>query len=259
MIKAGYDFLGNICILKFPEGTSKKNKINFARKLMRERKQVTSVLEKTEKVSGRLRTIITKYLAGKNTKETLYNESGCVFKLNVDSCYFSPRLSNERLEIAGKIKPNDRVLVLFSGVAPFPIVIAKHSKARKVVAVELGKECSKYARENVKLNKLVDRVEIIQGDVKRLDKLLEKNSKFDSIVMPRPQLKETFLKYIWKFCKRGTRVYYYDFGKDANEILEKILSEAKKARKKLRILNFKKAGEIAPYKYRWRVDFIVLN
>jgi len=165
------------------------------------------------------------------------------------------------LEIAGKINKNDNVLVLFSGVAPFPIIIAKHSQAKKIVAVELGRECCKYAKENVKLNKLFN-VEIIQGDVKRLDKLNQGSAtpirgKFDVIVMPRPQLTETFLKYIWKFAKKGTKVYYYDFGKDAEEIVDKVLLEAKKSKKKIKIFNFMKAGEIAPYKYRWRVDFIV--
>ncbi|MFH1711375.1 MAG: methyltransferase domain-containing protein [Nanoarchaeota archaeon] len=257
MIKAGYDFLGNVAILKFPEKTKSKEKKEFAKKILKERKNVETVLEKAEKVHGRLRTITTKHLAGKKTKEALYCESGCLFKLNVDSCYFSPRLSNERLEIAGKIKKNDKVLVLFSGVAPFPIVIAKHSQAKKVVAVELGRECFKYALENVKLNKLYN-VEIIQGDVKKIDKLIKKE-KFDLIVMPRPQLKETFLKYIWKFAKKNSRVYYYDFGKDAEEIIDKVILEAKKSKKKIKIFNFKKAGEIAPYKYRWRVDVRVMN
>lgn len=258
MIKAGYDFFGNICILKFPDKTTGKDKQEFAKKVLAERKNVSIILEKTEKVSGRLRTIKTRFLAGKKTKEALYRESGCIFKLNVDSCYFSPRLSNERLEMAGKIKTNDRVLVLFSGVAPFPIVIAKHSKPKKIVAVELGRECSKYALENVRVNKVVDRVEIIRGDVRRIDKLLEKNIKFEKIVMPRPQLKDSFLKYVWKFCKKNTEIYYYDFGRDATLIVNRVLSEAKEAGKNVRVIGFKKAGEIAPYKYRWRVDLKIL-
>ncbi len=260
MIKAGYDFLGNICILKFPEKTKEKEKREFAKKLMQERKQVTTVLEKSEKVKGRLRTLKTKFLAGKKTKEALYNESGCRFKLNIDSCYFSPRLSNERLEIASKIGKDDKVLVLFSGVAPFPIVIAKHTRAGRIVAVELGKECCKYAKENVKLNKTYN-IEIIQGDVKKLNQgsATPIREKFDKIVMPRPQLKDSFLKYIWKFCRKNTEIYYYDFGKDAEEILKKILKEAKKVGKNIRVINFKKAGEIAQYKYRWRADIRVLN
>jgi tRNA (guanine37-N1)-methyltransferase len=250
-----YDVLGNIAILKFKEGIKLGEKKKQAKSLMLERPNITTVLEKTEKVKGRLRTIKTRLLAGENTKEAVYKENGCVFKLNVESCYFSPRLSSERLEIAGKCRKFERILVLFAGVSPFSIVIAKVSGA-KVVSVELGRECCKYGKENVKLNR--GDVEIVQGDVKKLKKLI-KLEKFDRIVMPRPQLKDTFLEYVWPYSRKGTEIYYYDFGDDAEEILEKVSREAKKARRKIKILNVKKAGDIAPFRYRWRIDMRVLN
>lgn len=276
-----YDVLGNIAILKFKKET-RKQKLRIARAILKEHKNISTVLEKKDKIKGRLRTMKTNFIFGKKTKEALYLESGCKFKLNIEKCYFSPRLSGERLEIAGKIKKKDKVLILFAGVAPFSIIIAKKTGA-KVVSVELGRDCCKYALENVKLNKLRN-VEIIQGDVKnppskwKLCRILEHpenhrgnqdfpcvrklsnliSDKFDVIVMPRPQLKETFLRYIWKFTKKGTRIYYYDFGKNLSEIVKKVEDEAKKGRRKIKIINMKKAGDIAPYKYRFRIDFIVL-
>ena len=59
--------------------------------------------------------------------------------------------------------------------------------------------------------------------------------------------------------KKGTRIYYYDFCKvdEIKDIKEKILREAKKHKKKIKILNIKPAGEIAPYTIRIRVDFQV--
>ena len=68
---------------------------------------------------------------------------------------------------AAGIKKGDEVLVMFAGVAPFSIVIAKNSRAKKVFSVEINKEATKYAKQNVELNKLKDKVEIIQGDVKK--------------------------------------------------------------------------------------------
>jgi len=177
-----------------------------------------------------------------------------LFKLNIEKCYFFFFFSGERLEIAKKIKSKEKVLVMFSGVGPYSVVIGKLSKCRKVVSVELSKQCNKYARENVRLNKL-ENVEIIQGDVKKIvPKLREK---FDVIVMPRPQLKEIFLKEAFKVSKKGTRIYYYDFGRDLGKVLEKIFRESKKVRKKIEVMKVKKAGEIAPYKYRFRIDFVV--
>jgi len=199
----------------------------------------------------------TKYVAGEKSKEALYRENQCSFRFNIDKTYFSPRLSNERKEIAGKVKKKDEVLVMFAGVAPFSIVIAKKSKAN-VVSNEINRQANKYAKINVDLNNLKDKVELVQGDIKRIAPKLKK--KFDVIVMPRPQLKESFLKEAFKLSKKSTRIYYYDFCKqgEINDIVEKVKSEAKKSRKKIKILNKKVAGEIAPYRARVRIDFKIV-
>ncbi len=244
------DIIGSIAILKFPEKTSKSEKKNFALNLLKNQKNIKTVLEKSEKVKGRLRTIKTRYLAGIKTKETVHKESGCLFKLDTDSCYFSPRLSGERLDIARKIKKG-RVLIMFAGVGPFSIIIAKQNPQVKVTSIELGKECCKYAHENAKLNRL-DNIKPIQGDVKKV--ILKLKEKFDYIVMPRPQLKDTFLEDALKVSRRGTIIFYYDFSSNSVEITEKI-----KKFKQLKIISIKKAGDIAPYKFRWRVDLKVVK
>jgi len=259
MKTGSYDLLGNVAIVKFPRGFKAGEKKKFALKILRENKSVKTILEKIGKIKGRLRTHKTKYLAGEKTKEVLYHENGCVFRFNVDTSYFSPRLSNERREIAGLIKKDENVLVMFAGVAPFSIVIAKNSKAKKVVSVEINREASKYAKLNVELNRLKDKVEIVQADVKKFAERYKGKEKFDVIVMPRPQLKDSFLKQAFMLSKKGTRIYYYDFCKsdETEKIIEKIKNEAKINKKKIKILKTKIAGEIAPYKIRLRVDFIV--
>jgi len=253
-----YDILGTVAIAKFPEGTDAKDKKKFAEKLLQEQKMIKTVLEKKEKIKGRLRKLSTEFVAGEKTKEVLYRENNCVFRFNVDETYFSPRLSNERKEIASKIKKDEVVLVMFAGVAPYSIVIAKNSKAKKVFSNELNRQANKYAELNISLNKLKDKIELVSGDANKIHEKIKQ--KFDVIVMPRPQLKDSFLKEAFMLSKKGTRVYYYDFCKeeDINLIVEKVKEEAKKAKKKIKILEVKKAGEIAPYKVRLRVDFKIL-
>lgn len=255
-----FDVFGNLAIVNFPKNFTQKDKKKFAEKLMKDNKVIKTVLEKSGKFKGRLRKLTTKYILGEKTKEVLYRENNCVFRFNIDNTYFSPRLSNERREMASKIKKNEKVLVMFAGVAPFSIVIAKNSKARKVVTNEINRLANKYAKLNVELNKLKDKIEFWDGDLKRVAEK-KKKEKFDVIVMPRPQLKDSFLKQAFMLSKKNTRIYYYDFCKieDQNNIIEKIKLEAKKFKKKIKILNIKKAGEIAPYKIRLRVDFRVLN
>lgn len=258
MVQRAFDVLGNIAIVNFPKEAKLKEKKKFAEEVLKNNSGIKTILEKTGKVKGRLRKPETKFLAGEKTKEVRYRENNCVFRFNVDTTYFSPRLSNERKEIALEIKKGEEVLVMCAGVAPFPIVIAKNSKAKKIYSNEINKEANKYAKLNIELNKLKDKVELVPGDIKKVAGKLDK--KFDVIVMARPQLKDTFLKEAFSLCKKGTRIHYYDFIpiEKKDSIIEKIKSEAEKAKIKIKILGEKKAGEIAPYKIRIRVDFKVL-
>lgn len=255
----GYDITGNIAIIKFKKGVKQTEKKKVANNLLKTQGSVRTVLEKSQKFSGRLRTLKTKYIAGEKNKEAFYKENNAEFRFNVETCYFSPRLASERKEIAAMVKKGEEVLVLFGGVAPFAIVIAKNSPASRVVSVELGRECSKYALENVKRNKLQNKVEIIQGDVNRI--LPKIKTKFDRIVMARPNLKASFLDVSYPKIKKGGIIHYYGFYNETDlaQLKELIEKEAKKAKRKIKILKIKKAGDIGVRKYRYRVDIKVLN
>ena len=291
-----YDLIGNIALVKFSRETKLKDKKQYAKKIMSDNKSIKTVLEKVGKFRGRLRKQETKYIAGENTKEVLYKENGCVFRFNIDKTYFSSRLSNERKEVSSQIKKNDVVLVMFAGIAPFPIVIAKNSKAEKIYSNEINREANKYAKMNIELNKVKDKVVLLPGDIKRVAEKWVKAHRdspashplFDVIIMPRPQLKDTFLKEAFSLSKAGTRIFYYDFTKnfskknfgatkpttaptrrkqqdfvgckleEIRKIKEMIKKEALKAGKRIKIIKTKTAGEIGAYKFRIRVDFKII-
>jgi len=255
---ASYDIIGNIAIIK-GDGKTKKQKLEQARELLN-RKSIKTVLEKVGDVKGRLRTIKTKFITGKKNLVAEHKENGCSFNFNVEDCYFSSRLSGERKLIAEKIKRDDKVLVMFAGVGVYPIVIYKLSRPKEVVGIEIGKECCKYFKKNLKLNKTPqERVKIIQGDVKK--KVNTKLGKFDVVVMARPNLKESFLKWGLQASKKGTRIFYYAFSKfdEINKVTKELKDEASNLKRKIKILKTIKAGEIAPYKFRYRVEIKVLN
>ena len=242
----GVDVLGNIAILKFDRETRASEKKKIAADFLVKHKSVRTVRDYSDKFSGRLRTLKTKWLAGEKTTEALYKETGCVFRLNIDTCYFSPRLSSERKNIADFVKKNEKVLVMFGGVAPFAIVIGKLSKCVKVVSVELGRECSKYALQNVKRNKLDGKVDIIQGDVRRvIGKGKKVDELFDRIVMARPNLKDSFLDVAFPMIKKNGIIHYYGFyaEDEIGKMKELLENEAKKAGRKIKTLRIEKAGD----------------
>ena len=253
---ADYDIIGNIVIIK-SEGKTNNQKLKQAKELLK-RPFIKTVLEKSTDIKGRLRTFKTKYVAGIKTLETIQSENNCKFKLNVETCYFSPRQGNDRKLIASKIKKKDNVLVMFSGIAAYPIVIYKTKKPNHITAIEISRECNKYAKENLKINKIPeDKITLIQGDVK---KKIPK-SKFDVIMMTRPNLKTTFLEQALQVSKKGTKIFYHGFchQDDLNKLKQELLDEANKLKRKIKITKTAKAGDIAPYKYRYRVEIKVLN
>jgi len=256
-----YDVVGNIAFIKFDEGRSGAEKKREAARILERHSNISTVLEKVGKISGRLRTMKTKHLAGKKTKEAEYRENGCIFRFNIETCYFSPRLSEERKKLLGECKKGEKILVMFGGVAPYAIVIAKNKRdIEKVTSVEIGKECFKYARWNVKENGVSDRVELVQGDVKKVMPKM-RGIKFDRIIMARPNLEETFLKWALMVSKKGTVIHYHGFchEREQGNLLKKIEDECSENGRDIKIIDVVRAGDIAPGKYRYRVNFVVRN
>lgn len=262
MNQRSFSLMGSVAIVNFKSKTSKAEKLKFAKELISKNKSIKTVLEKSGKFKGRLRKQETNFIAGEKTKEILYKENNCSFRFNIDETYFSSRLSNERKEIASLIRKNDSVFVSFAGVGPFPIVIAKNSFAKEVFSNELNRKANLYAIDNIKRNKVENKVFLIPGDFKKVsEKLKKEGKKFEVIVMPRPQLKDSFLTEAFKISKKGTRIYYYDFCpvEEINEKVSMVEETALKNKRKIKIKKVKNAGEIAPYKVRVRIDFELLN
>ncbi len=256
---ADYDLLGNIAIIKTDVGGRDKSdneKAEQAKELMK-RESVKTVIEKASNVKGRLRKIKVKHIAGVQNLVADYKENNCRFKFDVAGCYFSPRLANDRKEVAKMIGSKERVLVMFAGVGVYPIIIYKLKRPKEVIGIEISKDCCKWFKENIKLNKISEnRVKVIQGDVK---KKVEGLGKFDFIMMARPNLKESFLKYALSVSKKGTRISYHGFcrNNEIDSLVDKLKKEAKEEGKRIKIIKIMKAGDIAPYKFRYRVDMEV--
>ncbi len=260
MKKIPQDIVGDIAILKFPRRTFWIMKKFKAKKFLGKNKNVRTVLEKVVGFSGEFRVPKTKYLAGLKTKHATYTENGCIFKFNIDETYFSPRLSNERRIISDEVtklskKSGTKILVMFAGIAPYPITIAKKlkqaGKTATIISNELNKKANKFARENIRINKLQDYVSISRGDARKLPSIIK--DKFDIILMPRPNLPATFLKTAIKLSKKGTTIFYHGFGTK-----EEVLKEIKKdTGDKIGAIKIRRAGDIGVYKYRWQAQFKV--
>jgi len=248
-----FDVVGEIAIFSdFPEELEKKEKL-IAETLLKLNKNIKTIAKKTKEYSGTYRTPKIRIIAGKRRKTTTHKENNIALKLNIETCYFSPRLSAERLRVASLVKPNESILVMFSGVAPYPLVISKNSKPKEIYAVEINPYAHKFAEENLKLNK-INNIKLFNGDVKKIIPKLKK--KFDRILMPLPKSSEAFLDIVKSASKKGTTINFYTFAHE-DEIPEK-KQKIKSIFPKSKILRTVKCGKASPGKYRICLDFKAL-
>ena len=258
LVPTSFDIVGHILIFSdFPEKLSKKEKI-IGNEILKNFKHVKSVFKKTRKYSGRYRIPKLKLLAGENKKETEYKENNTKIKLNLEKVYFSSRLSTERKRIFGQIKRNEEVLVMFSGSGIQPITIAKNSLANKIYGVEINPTAHKYALENIKLNKVENKIKLFQGDVKKL--LPKINKKFTRIVMPLPKGAKNYLNLALNKIKKNGIIHFYTFSEENkyDNIIKIINNECKKQKRKCKILKLTKCGQYSPKFFRICIDFKII-
>ncbi|MBI2667917.1 methyltransferase domain-containing protein [Candidatus Woesearchaeota archaeon] len=253
LLPKSFDIVGSIAVFSdFPRELKKKEKL-ISNALLKEHKNIRTVAKKIEFYKGKYRTPKISIISGEKTKETMHKENDVLAKLNIETCYFSPRLANERLRIAKLVRPKESILVMFSGVAIYNLVISKNSNAKEIYGIELNKKAHKYALENLRLNK-IENIKLIRGDVKKIIPKLKK--KFDRIIMPLPKNAEDYLDYALKVSKKDTIIHFYDFEHE-NEI-KNSEEKIKNHLKKYKILKIVKCGQYAPRKYRICVDFKIL-
>ena len=116
----------------------------------------------------------------------LLNYNG--MKIVQDDNYFNFSLDSVLLPNFITINSNTKkILDLGTGNAPIPMILTTLTDA-KIYGIELQKEIYDLAVESVGINKLNDRITLINDNMKNLDKYFEVNS-FDIIVSNPPYFK----------------------------------------------------------------------
>jgi tRNA (guanine37-N1)-methyltransferase len=222
MLARGYDLLGNIAIIEI-DGKLRKKEKRIAAAIMRTSKGIETVLAKAGPVSGRYRTRSLRYVAGKRSHMADYNENGCRFIFDVRKSFFSNRLSFERNRISSMSKKSENVIVMFAGVGPFAIEVAKRNPKANVVAIELNGDAYASMCGNIMLNKAKN-VTAVLGDVKQV---AQRYAGFaDRVVMPLPKDSIEFLSDAVGCCKKKATIHMYMItdrhnpGKEAVSVLK---------------------------------------
>ena len=225
-----YDIVGNIAIIRLSPA-SRKNAQNIAKAIMSAHKSVKTVLAQVSPVAGDFRLRRLMHVTGENRTSTIHRESECLFSVDVEKCYFSPRLYHERSRIARLIKPNETVVNMFAGVGCFSITIAKHVNTAKVFSIDVNPAAIQFMRENIRLNRVYGKVIPLLGDSKAIiDRRLQHAA--DRVLVPLPEIAFEYLPSAISALKTsGGWIHYYDFehaGKTENSVEKTKLKVTKK-------------------------------
>jgi tRNA (guanine37-N1)-methyltransferase len=254
-LPTSFDVIGDILLIKLKDDIINYKK-EIANALLKNHKNVKTVCL-IHPVTGELRTRKIKIIAGKKITETIHKEYGLKFLVDIKKAYFSTRLANERKRITNQVQDNEIVVDMFTGVAPFPIMIAKYAKPKIIYAFDKNKNAIKYAKENIKINNVLDKVELVCADALNIPQYLkERDIKADRIIMNLPFSSFNFFSKALQIIKKEGVIHYYEMLTDENlEIQIKKLKEiAKNQQLNLVFNDIRKIKSYSPREFYIGID-----
>jgi tRNA (guanine37-N1)-methyltransferase len=258
-VPRSFDILGSrsgaVAIIEIPEVLN-DYETQIAEAIMAVHGNVKSVLGKESERQGEYRLRELRLLAGDPNTEVIHKESRCSFKLNPKKTYFSTRESTERERVNNLVQDGEEVLIMFSGVAPFPVCIARAHPTVKITGVEVNPIAHSYAIENLVLNRVQDRVTLLLGDVREVCPSLGKT--FDRVLMPLPKGAYEFLDIAVPMVKSEGALHLYHWAPENNlfnEAINLVKDQASKLGREAEFLGGDKVSLYSPRVYKIRADF----
>jgi tRNA (guanine37-N1)-methyltransferase len=260
-IPRALDIIGEIAIAEIPPELKAHERL-IGKAILKSHKNVHTVLAKAGSITGKYRIRDYRIIAGENRTTTIHKEYGCKFKVDITKAYFSPRLSSEHKRVASLVQNKETVIDLFTGVGPFSLLIAKDKADVKVFAIDINSEAIKLLEENIRLNRVEEKVVPLLGDARQI--IEERLSGVaDRVIMNLPEKANEFVDTACKALKpSGGIIHYYGFVRLPETIQDKeaiLTEEVKKNKREINSILFKKiVRETAPYESQFVLDAKIL-
>lgn len=241
---SGIDVIGDVAVVKLRPGVEGRESA-LAEAIMAEMKSVKCVYGQEGGIEGEFRLRRLRHLGGEARTTTTHKENGIRLRLDVETCYFSPRLSTERLRIASRVREGEKVLNMFAGVGPYSVLIAKKAP---VWSCELNAAAYRFHVENNRLNKVERRVTMVEGDAALLPEKTAGEGPFDRILMPHPSQSNAFLPAAASMLAPGGVIHYYRHvtGEDEGEAEARLREEVAALAPRLSVVAVRRVRVVGP-------------
>jgi len=214
-LPGAYQMIGDIIILNLKPSLNKHKK-RIAEVLLKKLTYVKTVCEKTGEITGEYREPQIKKIAGNGT-ETIHQEHGCKFQLDVTKLMWAKGNISERKRIGELPRPGEVIIDMFTGLGYFSIPMAVMSKPRVIYSIEKNPVAYDYLLRNIELNK-INCIKPILGDSKIEALKLEKADRVIMGYLPEPF---EFLGTAFKIIKERAWIHYEGISREDTSEIEK--------------------------------------
>ncbi len=258
-LTGSYDIVGDIALIRLAPSLQHRAAV-IGETILQTNNRLKTVACRNSKHKGEFRTTELEIIAGEKRTQTMVREFGLCYELDLASCYFSVRSGAERRRIASLVQQEERVLVLFSGVAPLPLMIAKYSSAKQVIGVEKNSIAHNFAIKNCKRNRVTERVQLHCADAADLPEEIIAGEKFHRLVMPLPVGGERFLPTTLPLLRRGGTLHFYKMSteKEKKGTVQNLRGIVTANNRTMNLLSIIKTGHCANKLFRYVFEVRIL-
>jgi tRNA (guanine37-N1)-methyltransferase len=253
------DIIGRVALVQIPAPlVAWKNEIGHA--IVAVNRNVETVLVKIGNVEGEQRLRRYEVLVGSANTSTIHKEYGCMYHVDPQTAYFTPRLSEERRRIATLPKRGEVIVDMFASIGAFALQIAKTNPSVTIYAIDINPAAYHFLRRNVAANHVTRVIHPRQGDVRVATKDLV--GTVDRVIMDLPENAEDFIDVVCLLLKpAGGIIHFYGFAADPDPVetlqqrLRQVILEA--GRRVHTVLYSRKIRPIAPRRWHVVLDAVI--
>jgi tRNA (guanine37-N1)-methyltransferase len=255
-IPGGFDRIGDIAVVIMQPGLEALER-EIGETILALHKTIRVVAKRNGQYSGEYRTLPLAIIAGEERLTTLHRENGVNLQLDLAQVYFSVRSAHERARIAALVEPGETVAVLCSGIGPFPLIIARHSKATEVIGIEKNPFAHAYALQNLRANRKIASVRFCEGDAAQV--LPSLHHRFDRILIVLPHGGESLLPCSLAALKPGGVLHFYDMQAKScsTATYDKVATACRKDCRRIRRFKVTTCGNCGPTVHRVCLDAVI--
>ena len=287
--KKSFDVIGDVAVLNSLEHAEDIDPEILGQQILNKNKAIKVVAARANNLQGSERKPNQlQILAGihRSPMMTSHKEFGVACVIDLEECFFAPRMASERLRLCQQVARGEHVLVVFSGVGMEALQIAAKTECTSITTIELNKvavQCGERGKQLLSRNSSLkgaqekaNKITLLEGDAMEVLPTLPLQY-YHRIVAPRPKESEgdcdiagvaggkDFLTAMLPHVRHdGGEVHWYDFVSDQEyptiDRTKKMLQQVGDSLNlSLEVLNVQHVGSVAKRQLRACIDIKVFK